>query len=140
MEKFDFEIEMKVRDYECDIQGIVNNANYLHYLEHCRHQFLHRADLNFEQLHNDGIDAVVVKAELEYKHPLRPNDEFIVRLKTGRQGRLRVIFDQEIATPGGKLIASARITTVLLRKNRPISPDILAERFKNAGIGFEEVS
>ena len=32
-----FETEMEVRDYECDIQGIVNNANYLHYTEHTRH-------------------------------------------------------------------------------------------------------
>ena len=29
--KYVFETEMEVRDYECDIQGIVNNANYLHY-------------------------------------------------------------------------------------------------------------
>ena len=31
--KYVFETEMEVRDYECDIQGIVNNANYLHYTE-----------------------------------------------------------------------------------------------------------
>ena len=35
-----FETEMEVRDYECDIQGIVNNANYLHYTEHTRHLYL----------------------------------------------------------------------------------------------------
>ena len=35
-----FETRMEVRDYECDIEGIVNNANYLHYIEHTRHLFL----------------------------------------------------------------------------------------------------
>ena len=35
-----FETRMEVRDYECDIEGIVNNANYLHYAEHTRHLFL----------------------------------------------------------------------------------------------------
>ena len=35
-----YELPMKVRDYECDLQGIVNNANYQHYLEHTRHEFL----------------------------------------------------------------------------------------------------
>ena len=38
--KYIFETKMEVRDYECDIQGIVNNANYLHYIEHTRHLFL----------------------------------------------------------------------------------------------------
>ena len=35
-----FELKMKVRDYECDGQGIVNNANYQHYTEHTRHEFI----------------------------------------------------------------------------------------------------
>ena len=34
--KYIFETRLDVRDYECDIQGIVNNANYLHYTEHTR--------------------------------------------------------------------------------------------------------
>ena len=38
MEKYIYELKMKVRDYECDLQGIVNNANYQHYLEHTRHE------------------------------------------------------------------------------------------------------
>ena len=36
MANYIFELKDKVRDYECDLQGIVNNANYQHYLEHCR--------------------------------------------------------------------------------------------------------
>ena len=43
-----FETEMEVRDYECDIQGIVNNANYLHYTEHTRHLYLTSLGVSFE--------------------------------------------------------------------------------------------
>lgn len=133
-------MEMEVRDYECDIQGIVNNSVYQNYLEHCRHKFLNHVGLDFAQLHNDGIDAVVIKSELDYKLPLRPGDEFLVRLKMGKQGRLRVLFDQQvIRKTDEKLMVNARITTVLTRGGRPISPDILVEKFEAVGIAMDEV-
>ncbi|NCB06533.1 MAG: acyl-CoA thioesterase [Bacteroidia bacterium] len=140
METFDFELEMQVRDYECDLQGIVNNAVYQNYLEHCRHRFLHRAEIDFVQLHNDGIDAVVIRAELDYKFPLRPGDEFFVRLKMGKQGRLRVVFLQEIVRKtDGQRMVSARITTVLTKNSRPVAPGILEEKFEKIGVVMEEL-
>ena len=54
-----YELEMKVRDYECDLQGIVNNANYQHYLEHTRHEFLTSVGISFAALHEQGVDPVV---------------------------------------------------------------------------------
>jgi len=135
-----FKQEFQVRDYECDIQGIVNNAVYQNYLEHCRHKFLNHIGLDFAQLHNDGIDAVVIRAELDYKFPLRPGDDFIVRLKIGKHGKLRIIFIQQIIRKKDeKLMVNARITTVLTKNNRPVSPDILVEKFEGAGIKLEEV-
>ena len=81
MKEFDYELELQVRDYECDLQGIVNNAVYQNYLEHCRHKFLNFVGLDFAELHKDGIDAVVIRAEIDYKFPLRPGDDFFVRFK-----------------------------------------------------------
>ena len=135
-----FELELQVRDYECDLQGIVNNAIYQNYLEHCRHQFLNSVGVSFSELHNDGIDAVVIKAELDYKFSLRPGDDFLIRLKIKKQGRLRVIFDQQIIRKADeKIIVNARITTVLTRNNRPISPDILEDKFSKSGILMEQI-
>jgi acyl-CoA thioester hydrolase len=140
MNNHHFELELQVRDYECDLQGIVNNAVYQNYLEHCRHKFLNSAGLDFAVLHRDGIDAVVIKAELEYKLPLRPGESFFVRLKIGRKGRLRIIFDQQIIRKqDGKLMVDARITTVLTRNGRPVSPDILMEKFREAGIEMVKI-
>ena len=51
MKKYIFETRIEVRDYECDIEGIVNNANYLHYLEHTRHLFLKSIGVSLAKLH-----------------------------------------------------------------------------------------
>lgn len=140
MADYHFELELEVRDYECDIQGIVNNSVYQNYLEHCRHKFLHHVGLDFAELHNDGIDAVVIKAELEYKLPLRPADKFFVRLKMKKQGRLRVIFEQQVIRKADeKLMVDGRITAVLTRKGRPLPSDILVNKFNEAGIELEEL-
>ncbi len=140
MNDFSFELEMQVRDYECDLQGIVNNAVYQNYLEHCRHKFLLSAGLDFAQMHMEGIDAVVIKAEIEYKFPLKPGDDFYVRLKPGRQGRLRIIFDQEIVRKTDeKLILKAWITTALTKNGRPFPSDLFVKKLEDSGIEINDL-
>lgn len=132
-----FETEMMVRDYECDLQGIVNNAVYQNYLEHARHEFLHDVGLDFEQLCQDGIDAVVIRIEMDYRQPLRPRDEFIVKLGMHKQGRLRFVFDQAIARKdNGKTVLEAQVTGVLTRNGRPIAPELFDEVFIAKGWTF----
>lgn len=84
-----------VRDYECDIEGIVNNANYLHYTEHTRHLFLHHCGLSFAEMHRKGVDAVVARMNLKFKTPLTCDDEFISRLGIRKEG-LKYVFYQDI--------------------------------------------
>jgi acyl-CoA thioester hydrolase len=95
MDKYIFEAKIQVRDYECDIEGIVNNANYLHYIEHTRHLFLRSIGVSFAKLHEQGTDAVVSRMNLRYKAPLRCDDEFISKLWIEKKG-IRYIFHQDI--------------------------------------------
>lgn len=90
-----FETRMTVRDYECDIEGIVNNANYLHYAEHTRHLFLKECGLSFAEMHRRGVDAVVARMNLQYKTSLRCDDEFLSKLNLSKEG-LKYVFRQDI--------------------------------------------
>ena len=93
--KYIFETRMLVRDYECDIEGIVNNANYLHYIEHTRHLFLKQCGLSFAEMHRKGVDAVVARMNLQYKAPLRCDDEFISRMGLTKEG-IKYVFHHDI--------------------------------------------
>ena len=93
--KYCYETRMEVRDYECDIEGIVNNANYLHYMEHTRHLFLKECGLSFADMHAKGVDAVVARMNLQFKTPLRCDVEFISRLALKKEG-IRYVFYQDI--------------------------------------------
>jgi len=121
--EYSFEHEFTVRDYEVDLQGVVNNANYMHYLEHARHEFLISRNIDFEALHAEGKDLIVIKAELTYRFPLKSRDRFVIRLKALREGQLRVVFIQDIyRLPDNKLVHQAKITGACVSKGRPVVP------------------
>lgn len=113
-----YETRMEVRDYECDIQGIVNNANYLHYLEHTRHRFIRSKNLSFSELHDRGIDVVVARMDLQFKTPLRCDDEMRSCLNVHKEG-LRYVFAQDIyRASDNKLCIRAKVEIVGLVNGR----------------------
>jgi len=128
LSKYTHSLEFMVRDYECDIQGVVNNANYQHYLEHARHEFLVSRGISFSKLHDEGTDLIVTRVEIDYKYPLRSHDQFVVRSNIEREGNIRLVFIQDIfRIPDEKLIIKARITGVATIKGRPAAPgDIIS--------------
>jgi acyl-CoA thioester hydrolase len=124
-----FSVEFIVRDYECDLQAVVNNANYQHYLEHARHEFLITKGINFVDLHNEGIDLIVTRVEIDYKYPLRSRDRFIVSVDIQREGNARLVFIQDIyRIPDEKLIVKARVTGVATKNGRPVPPGKIVEQ------------
>ena len=112
--KYAYELKMKVRDYECDLEGIVNNANYQHYMEHTRHEFLLQAGISFADMHSRGIDAVVARVNIAYKTPLRSRDEFLSCLNVSQEG-VRYVFKQDIYRLSDmKLVTRGTVDTVCL--------------------------
>ena len=129
--KYIYELEMKARDYECDIQGIVNNANYQHYLEHTRHEFLLSTGApSFAQFHDQGVDAVVARITLNFKTPLRGGEAFISKLALKREG-IKYVFYQDIYRKSdGKICLKGVVDVVCLVNGRLAKPTMFDPIFE----------
>lgn len=125
--KYDFELEFKVRDYECDLQGVVNNSVYQNYLEHTRHEFLLSRGIGFAELFEKGVKAVVARADIRYKYSLTSGDSFYSRLWVEQQG-IKFIFHQDIFRKGDeKHCIAAEITAVTVINGRLAVSDELGK-------------
>ncbi|MDH5217036.1 MAG: acyl-CoA thioesterase [Gammaproteobacteria bacterium] len=127
MNDYNYTITMDVRDYECDMQGVVNNSVYQNYLEHARHEYLKSLDIDFAELSRQNINLVVVRAELDYKLPLISGDRFNIGINMLRESKVRFAFYQNIYRDSdNKLVMKAKIIgTALNQRGRPEIPEAL---------------
>ena len=127
-DKYIFTLEIAVRDYELDSEGIVNNAIYLHYLEHTRHAFVKQEGIPFGSLTSEGLVPVVRRMEIDYHTPLHTGDVMLSRLWIERKGP-RFIFHQDVfKKDDGALVVSAVVTIVCMEDGRINRGDDLAAR------------
>ena len=130
MEKYIYELEMKVRDYECDLQGIVNNANYQHYLEHTRHEFLLSTGVSFAKLHEQGVDPVVARINMAFKTPLKSGDEFISKLYMKKEGIKYVFYQDIFRKSDDKVAIKAVVETVCVVNGRLSDSELFDKIFE----------
>lgn len=125
MEPHNFSIEMAVRDYECDMQGVVNNSVYQNFLEHARHEYLKSVGIDFKAYTKQKINLVVVRIELDYKYSLSSGDEFIVTVDLKKESRIKFAFFQNIyLIPDNKPVINGKVIGVAVNSNgRPHIPE-----------------
>ncbi len=64
--------------YETDKMGIVHHSNYVRILEESRVDLMTKAGLPFTEVEQMGLMIPVLEVSLQYKFPLRFDDEFEV--------------------------------------------------------------
>lgn len=126
-----YKYKMKVRDYELDAQSVVNNANYQHYYEVTRHEFLENCGVSFIELHNLNIETMVYSVSIKYRKPLLASDEFYCTIESLEKKGIRYFFNQKIIRISDNTTCSeARIEVVCVTNGKPIRPDLIDKVFE----------
>ena len=103
-----------MRYSECDLQGVVFNANYLTYLDETMTE-LFRTALNggYAAMVEAGVDMVVAESTLRYLAPARFDDEIEVEATITRLGSTGMTTAMRIAR-GGEALTEAQIRHVFV--------------------------
>ncbi len=106
----------EVRDNEIDVQGIVNNTNYMVYLGHARHKYIRSIGIDFNEYAARGHNFVLLDCTMQFKHSLKPDDSFYVTCRIlPTESPIRFAFEQEIRLKeSDQLILKAHLTATCI--------------------------
>jgi thioesterase-3 len=125
-------LEIVVRSTEIDVNGHVNNAKYLEYLEWGREEWYETAGLHYDVFTKMGIQTVTVNININYRKECKQGDRLTIKTSPERLGNTSYSLKQEIYNQRGELVADAIVTSVAMdletRKGRPV-PDELRKLF-----------
>ncbi len=76
-----FAHRLRVRFAETDAMGVVHHSRYLPYLEAARVEYLRHLGHPYAEARADGLDYAVLEAYVQYRQPLRFDDELDVHLR-----------------------------------------------------------
>ncbi|PZE20570.1 acyl-CoA thioesterase [Paenibacillus xerothermodurans] len=120
-------LDIIVRSTEIDMNGHVNNAKYLEYLEWGREEWYERAGLPYDVFLQMGIQTVTVNVNINYRKECRQGDKLSIYTRPSRMGRSSYVLEQMIFNQRGELCADAMVTCVTMDSETRKSRELPAE-------------
>ena len=108
-----YEIQIRVRYDDADPMGYLHHARYFTYFEMGRIELLRKSGGNHRSMEDDGLFAVVVKAECRYHKPARYDDLLRIRTRIAKMTTAKIVHEYS-AWREETLLAEATVTLALV--------------------------
>lgn len=118
---------------ETDAMGVVYHAEYLHFFERSRNEYIRNSGVSYNEVEAKGIFVPVRHAECRYRRPARYDDLLWIRAGVSSWGRASFSFIYEIYNENKTILHATGSTehAVVNREGRPVPvPEWFRDLFK----------
>ena len=105
-------VETVVRCTEIDVNGHLNNAKFVEYLEWGREEWYERHGFAYDRLEGLGAVTVVVNISLNFRQPCHQGDRLRIVTWPQQSGRTSFALAQRIVRSDGTVVADGVVTLV----------------------------
>lgn len=122
---------IRVRYGETDKMGVVHHANYAHYLELGRTEWLREMGFSYDWMEKNGVMLPVVNLTINYKQSAHYDDELFITTKLKGIPTYRIEFLYEIRSKNDVILVTAETTLVFINsktKKLMKAPQYLLEK------------
>ena len=111
----------RVRSYECDSFGHVNNTVFMNYLEYARGEYLLQNGLSFHDFRRWNAFPFVIHAEISYKSPAIVHDFLEISGSVSEWKKTSFIIEYQVKNQAsGKLCAAAKMVFAFVNQDEKI--------------------
>ena len=106
----------RVQYYETDMMGVVHHANYLHWMEEARIDFMDRLGFPYAAMEAKGVLSPVKALSCEYRHSCTFPEEIAVRVSVESFNGVVLAIRYEMRNAAGETVCLARSEHVFLNR------------------------
>ena len=109
--------QRKVQYYETDMMGVAHHANYIHWMEEARIDFMDQLGFPYAEMEKKGVLSPVKAVSCEYKHPCTFGDEISVTVSVGSFNGVIMAIDYDMRNASGSTVCTAHSEHVFLDRD-----------------------
>lgn len=110
--------EIIVRGYHIDVNGHVNNARYLEFLEEARWEACAKR-IDLKAMKSEGLDFNVVNINITFRRAAVMEDTLVIESEVTQFRRRSALFHQVVKKMGtDTIVADAEVTFIIFDQNR----------------------